>query len=65
MVYYEVLKQFDQKRRGNTIYIQNELYTENEVKKLNLNKSYLQKVEYPKNKSYRFFGARFNAMQGE
>ena len=65
MVYYEVLKQFDQKRRDNTIYIQNKLYTENEVKKLNLNQSYLQKVEYPKNKSYWFFSARFNAMQGE
>lgn len=61
MKYYKVKPEADNRRRkdGN-IYVANELYTERETKKLNLNKHFLEIVEIPKNATYWFFGARFS-----
>ena len=60
MLYYKVKKEADQKRRKNgTIYIANELYTQKEAEKLQLNTNFMQLVNVNKNSTYCFFGARF------
>ena len=60
MKFYKVKKEADNKRKAKiNIYVENELFTENEVEKYSLNKNYLEVVEVPKNKTYWFFGARF------
>ena len=64
MKYYKVKPQYDGKYKNprvhdDNIYIANELYTEREVQKQNLNRTFLEEKEiYPKN-TYWFFGARF------
>lgn len=65
MLYFKVKKEFDNKKKGNNdFYVSNELYTQKEVVKNNLNLNYLEKIELPKNESYFFFGARFNSVSG-
>ena len=60
MKYYKVKKEADQKRRKDgSIYIAEELYTEKEAEKLNLNTDFMQLVNVNKNSTYFFFGARF------
>ena len=62
MKYYKVKKEADQKRRkGGTIYIADELYTQKEVEKLQLNTNLMQLVNVNKNNTYFCFGARFQA----
>ena len=61
MKYYKVKPQYDGKSKGSRgdVYIANELYTEREVQRQNLKRTFLEEKEiYPKN-TYRFFGARF------
>lgn len=70
MKYYRVKKEYDQHPKDKTkngcyikngnFYIGGELYTEKEVEKKKLNKNFMEIVEAPKNKTYWFFGARFN-----
>ena len=65
MLYYRVKPQYDNycknpKIHDGNIYVANELYTEKEVQKQNLNRSFLEPVEVSK-KVYWFFGARFAA----
>lgn len=65
MKYYRVKPQFDNKMKLNKrdeyagIYIANELYTEKEAARQNLNMTFMELVEVSKNKTYWFFGARF------
>ena len=60
MLYYKVKKEADNKRRkDDTIYIANELYTKKEAEKLQLNTNYMELVNVNKNSTYFFFGARF------
>ena len=60
MKYYKVKKEADNKRRSDgNIYVANELYTEREKEKLNLNEAFLEVVEVSKKSIYWFFGARF------
>lgn len=64
MKYYKVLSQYDQfyknsRVHDDKIYIQDELYTETEIKKQNLNTRYMEIIEIPKNKTYWFFGCRY------
>lgn len=70
MTYYRVKKQYDNIMRKrwtgkrfvfDGYYIQNELYTPSEMKKLKLAnpESIFDKVEIKKTKTYWFFGARF------
>ena len=66
MLYYKVKPQYDNccknpKIHDGNIYVANELYTEKEVQKQNLNRSFLEPVEVSKKKVYWFFGARFTA----
>lgn len=62
MKYYRVKKEFDNRRKNNSdIYIANELYTEKEAQKQNLNFNFLELVEISKRKVYFFFGARFES----
>ena len=64
MKYYKVKPQYDGKSKRSRgyeddVYIANELYTEREVQRQNLNRTFLEEKEiYPKN-VYWFFGARF------
>ena len=61
MKYYKVKPQYDgkSKRSRGDVYIANELYTEWEVQRQNLNRTFLEEKEiYPKN-VYWFFGARY------
>lgn len=61
MKYYKVKPEADNKRRSDgSIYVANELYTEKETEKLNLNKAFLEVVEVSKKSVYWFFGARFS-----
>ena len=60
MLYYKVKPQYDNycknpKIHDGNIYVANELYTEKEVQKQNLNRNFLEPVEVS------FFGARFAA----
>ena len=49
MKYYKVKLEADNKRRSDgNIYVANELYTEREAEKLNLNKAFLEVVEVSK-----------------
>lgn len=64
MLYYRVKPQYDNcyknpKIHDGNIYVANELYTEKEVQKQNLNRNFLESVEISKKKIYWFFGARF------
>lgn len=60
MKYYKVKSEADNKRRNDgSIYVANELYTEREKEKLNLNEAFLEVVEVSKKSIYWFFGARF------
>lgn len=60
MKYYKVKKEYDNtKKPNNDIYIANELYTQKEVDRERLNTSYMDTVEINKNRTYFFFGARF------
>ena len=72
MRYYKVLPQYDNVYKypathvynyygkpDYSFYIQNELYTETEIKKQNLNTRYMEIIEIPKNKTYWFFGCRY------
>ena len=66
MLYYKVKPQYDNcyknpKIHDGNIYVANELCTEKEVQKQNLNRSFLEPVEVSKKKVYWFFGARFAA----
>ena len=64
MKYYKVKKEADQKRRKDgSIYVADELYTEKEAEKLNLNTDFMQPVNINKNRTYFFFGARFESME--
>ena len=67
MKYYKVKPEHDNKKQFNKrgkyagFYIANELYTEKEVEKHNLNKAFLELVEVSKKKVYWLFGARFES----
>ena len=62
MLYYKVRPEADQKRRKDgSIYIAEELYTEKEVEKLQLNTNFMNLVNVNKNSTYFCFGARFQA----
>lgn len=62
MKYYKVKKEADQKRRKDgSIYISNELYTEKEAEKLQLNTNFMYLVNVNKNSTYISFGARFQS----
>ena len=61
MKYYKVKAEADNKKRNDgSIYVANELYTEREADKLNLNKNFLEVIEVSKKSVYWFFGARFS-----
>lgn len=59
MKYYKVKKECDNKRFNGGFYIGNELYTESEVIKKQLNKEFMEIVNINKNKTCFVFGARF------
>ena len=62
MLYYKVKPEADQKRRKDgTIYIAEELYTEKEAERLQLNTNFMNLVNVKKNNTYFFFGVRFQA----
>lgn len=71
MKYYKVKPEFDNTNRYrfhkgggleiDGIYIANELYTANELKKYLDHANKVEPVEIPKSKIYFFFGARFAA----
>lgn len=64
MKYYQVKKEYDNlKRPDGSIYIGMELYTEREVKKLNLNRDYMDIVDYPRHLTFFMFGCRRNVNQ--
>lgn len=64
MKYYQVKKEYDNfKRPDGSIYIGMELYTEREVKKLNLNRAYMDIVDYPRHLTFFTFGCRRNVNQ--
>jgi len=56
MTYFKVLPEFDNTRRtDNSILVQNELYTKNELEKYNIDFEKVVEVNIPKNKTYWFF----------
>lgn len=64
MKYYKVKPQYDGKAKGsrgyeNGVYIANELYTEREVQRQNLNRTFLEEKEISSKNVYWFFGARY------
>lgn len=60
MVYYQVKKEYDNKRRSDgSIYVADELLTAAEVKRYNTPERYIKAVTVSKKKTYFFFGARF------
>ena len=63
MLYYKVNKENSNKQFGTKkkkmYYVPNELFTENECKKYNVDKALCTPVIVPKNKTHWFFGARF------
>ena len=71
MLYYRVKKEYDNKRKfrytnkekthvkSDDILIAGELYTQKEREKLHHKNDCFDLVEVPKNKTYFFFGARF------
>lgn len=61
MKYYKIKKEHGNRRRKDgSIYIANELYTENEKEKYNIPLNYCDVVEISKRNVYFFFGARFS-----
>lgn len=61
MKYYKVKAEADNKKRSDgSIYVANELYTEREAEKLNLNRNFLEVIEVSKKSIYWFFGVRFS-----
>jgi len=61
MLYFRVKKEHDNKTYGkktNEFYIEEELFTANEVKRKKLNLNYLTAVEINKNDTFYFFGSR-------
>lgn len=61
MKYYKIKKEHDnKKRKDGSILIENELYTEKELKKYNIPVDYCDIVEVSKRQVYFFFGARFS-----
>ena len=63
MKYFRVLKKHDQKiiksKKNDEIYVGNEIYTEKEVIKKQLNYNFLEEVQISKFKTHYFFGSRF------
>lgn len=60
MLFYKVKSEADNKaRKDGSIYIANELYTENEALKYDINKNYCYIVNVSKKSTYWLFGARF------
>ena len=63
MLYYKVNKENSNKQFGTKnktlFYVANELFTEKECKKYNVDKTLCTPVIVPKNKTHWFFGARF------
>ena len=65
MIYYRVRKEYDNfpknpKIRDGNILVGNELYTEREFNELPfVYAGAFERVEIPRNKTYHFFGARF------
>ena len=61
MKYYKVKPQYDGKSKGSRgdVYIANELYTEREVQRQNLNRTFLEEKEIYTKNVYWFFGARY------
>lgn len=60
MKFYKVKSKFDNyPLKARIIYVANELLTEKEVTKYNVNKDYCEIIDVPKNKTHWFFGARF------
>ena len=64
MIYFKVKPEHDNKYKNpkihdGNIYIANELYTEKEVIRQNLNRSFLEQINVNKNETYFCFGARF------
>jgi len=61
MLYFKIKKEFDQeKRKDNSILIQNELYTRKELEKYNIPLNRVDTIEVSKKDIYFLFGARFN-----
>lgn len=59
MTFYKVLPKYDGIYNSKIwSYVQNELFTEKEVERLNLNKKFMEKVEIKKQNTYWSFGAR-------
>lgn len=78
MTYYRVKPKFDQRKRfkkskfehrriPDGIYVANELYTKGELKDFQLpyedEENIFEEVRIPKNKTYWFFGCRFEAIE--
>ena len=60
MKYFKVKKQYDNYGRSDgSILVQNELYTEKEVKRFGIMPNRLEEVDVKKNQTYFMFGARF------
>lgn len=60
MKYYQIKKEYDNKKRiDGSIFVENELYTEKEKTKYNIPENYYNVVEVSKRNIYFFFGARF------
>ena len=62
MTYYKVKPKYDNYRKGrksSDIYVADELYTEKEVEKLNLNPAFMDVVTVSRKQTYWLFGARF------
>jgi len=60
MKYFRVKKEYDNKFIGSRALVQNELYTEKEVERRNIPRSYLDEVEVKRTETYWSFGARFS-----
>lgn len=62
MLYYKVNKEHDNKQFGkknDMFYVADELFTESECKKFNVNKAFCTPVEVSRNQTHWCFGARF------
>ena len=64
MKHHQAKKENDNvKRRDSGIYSGRRMYTEREVKKLNLNRDYMDIVDYPRHLTFFTFGCRRNVNQ--
>ena len=72
MLYYRVKQQYDNKKRyrwnnhgkavsDGSILVANKLYTHGEFRKIANNPAWFDKIQVNKNKTYFFFGARFES----